>query len=379
MRLAKERRSHVSLRAILCFKSLFLCGLLLSLILSLSSISVELNGRKQNVTISSRKLHQRRLPRGTNESLVPISVPKRTAPVKQSRDQNPNGGAFVHTGKTGGSTISVLLRNGCHSFMPHPCRTNITHESLASQLIESYYHVPDFGLLRESNHSFYVITSRDPFDRTISAFVYDHIQNRYARNETISEFKKSKYLEAYRCFPSLQSYVEHLGERPDEFRYPHKRNWVTAESCADLAKAALHSRVKIYNHLYFSLMLLLSYTPVLEKQILYTIRQEHLWDDWKSLNEALGQTESMHLPKHQGFNQLRNVAALELEKKVPVTRDLDQAGRALLCNALREEYRAYFYLLTHAKNLSPNDVQQSITRSKQNCPNLNLPYSTYVT
>jgi hypothetical protein len=31
-------------------------------------------------------------------------------------------GAFIHVGKTGGSTLSRYQRNGCHSFVPKPCR-----------------------------------------------------------------------------------------------------------------------------------------------------------------------------------------------------------------------------------------------------------------
>ena len=297
-------------------------------------------------------------------------------PLKSTRAPNLNGGALVHIGKTGGSTISVLLRNGCHSFMPHPCRTNITHESVTSKLVQSYYHVPDFGLLRDSNHSFYIITSRDPFDRTVSAFVYDHIKNRYARNETVSEIKQSKYEEAYRCFPSLSQYVKYLGDKPDEFNYPHKRNWVNADSCSDLAKAAFHSRVVIYNHLYFTMFFILKMIPALEKQTLYTIRQEYLWDDWKALNMELGQTEPVHIPDN-GMDRLRTVTVLEMEKKMPITRELSQHGRTILCNALRKEYQAYYYILIYAKNISPIDLEQSIARTKQNCPNLTLPYSTY--
>ena len=363
MRVARERRSRSSLNSDLPYRR---CVVVLGILCALAFIYLSLSDDhiidpQQIDTKSDRELLQQH--------------PK-DRPFKPTRRQNPSGGAFVHTGKTGGSTISVLLRNGCHSFMPHPCRTNISHESVASKLVQSYYHVPDFGLLKESNHSFYIITSRDPFDRTISAFVYDHIKNRNARNETIDDIKQSKYKEAYRCFPSLQHFVEYLGDKPHEFNYPHKRNWVTAESCPDLAKAALHSRVKIYNHLYFSLFFILSTTPTLEKQTLYTIRQEYLWNDWKALNMVLGQTEDVYIP-HDGTNFLRNVTLLEQEKKMPVTRALNQHGRVTLCNALREEYRAYFYILIHAQNLSPGDLQQSIERTKHNCPTLDLPYSTY--
>lgn len=285
--------------------------------------------------------------------------------------QNPHGGAFVHTGKTGGSTLSVLLRNGCHSFMPHPCRHNITNESIASKLVESYYHVPDFATLKQSNHTFYIITCRDPFDRTISAFVYDHIRNKYARNETISSVKELKYEEAYKCFPTLQRYVELLGDHPNQFHYPHKQNWVTAASCPDLAKAAFHSRVKIYNHLFFSMRLLLSFIPKVERQSLYAIRQENLWNDWTNVNKKLGQDDPIYIPAKE-TNRIRNVASLEMANKMPVKRDLNAFGISILCNALHEEYQAYFFLLKRAINIARSDLQQSIDRAKQNCPDLDI-------
>ena len=49
--------------------------------------------------------------------------------------------AFVHIGKTAGSSLSVLLRNGCHSFVPKPCRhIPPSEESIVSKLVEKYYH-----------------------------------------------------------------------------------------------------------------------------------------------------------------------------------------------------------------------------------------------
>jgi hypothetical protein len=45
--------------------------------------------------------------------------------------------AFI--GKTGGSTISLLLRNGCHSFVKKPCH-NVPNETIVSELVTNYYH-----------------------------------------------------------------------------------------------------------------------------------------------------------------------------------------------------------------------------------------------
>lgn len=53
--------------------------------------------------------------------------------------ESSSNGAFIHMGKTGGSSLSLLLRNGCHSFMPKPCRT-VPLETIVSRLVGTYYH-----------------------------------------------------------------------------------------------------------------------------------------------------------------------------------------------------------------------------------------------
>ena len=312
----------------------------------------------------------------TKAEVVMLSEARPMASGNQlaTRQQNPTGGAFVHMGKTGGSTLSILLRNGCHSYMAHPCRTIAKHqESFASKQIESYYHVPDFGLLPQSNHHFYLITTRDPLDRLVSAFVFEHIRNKDARNETIDEYKRSKFEEAYRCFPTLQSFVDLLGSEEDEdlrFRYPYSKAMVVADSCTDLARAAFHGHVKIYNHLYFSYQKIGMLIPRVAQQTLYVTRQEHLWADWAKINEDLGQpVETIHIPAQQ---VVRNMTVYELQNQLPVKRDLYARGREILCRALRDEYNAYFWFLQKAKNLSPHDINQSLLYSRRNCPNVAL-------
>jgi hypothetical protein len=53
--------------------------------------------------------------------------------------ENNASGAFIHMGKTAGSSVSLLLRNGCHSFMPKPCRS-VPLETIVSRLVGTYYH-----------------------------------------------------------------------------------------------------------------------------------------------------------------------------------------------------------------------------------------------
>ena len=294
-------------------------------------------------------------------------------------------GAFVHIGKTAGSTLSVLLRDGCHSFMEHPCRRVVAEESAASRRITAYYHVPDFGLLSASHHQFYVVSVRDPYDRTISSFVYEHLANRRARNETIDDaVRLPKYVEAYRCFPTLQAFVDHLGYNPRKFTYNYSRRSVHADSCSDLASAALYGRVKLYNHLYFSMDRIRSFLPTTTNSsppsfILYVTRQEHLWDDWTSVNQALGQSrDSVYIPQQLQLRNTNNnnnqqddlstTTEPQPRSSMPVQRTLSATGRMMLCNAIREEYRAYFWFLQHAQNLQPADVQESVERARRNCP-----------
>ena len=300
--------------------------------------------------------------------------------------QRPDGGAFLHVGKTGGSSLSVLLRNGCHSYMPHPCR-NITQqpETIASHLIHSYYHVPDFGLLPQSHHDFYLITVRDPLSRTISAFTYEHLRNRLARNETLGMNLYEKYETAYRCFPTLERWVQYLdvgpdGTPPETFSYPYPKQLVVADSCRDLARAALFGRVKIFSHLFFGFAKLKDLIPNAGSQVLYVTRQEHLWEDWNQINRMLAEesktdhhVDPAHLVPSSSSSAdlvLRNTTALVLRDMLPVTRDLSSNGQRILCRALQLEYIAYFWFLRHARNLPSESVAQAIRSAQEHCPNL---------
>jgi len=125
----------------------------------------------------------------TSEKRTPLQILSKELIREPSLLQARKGsslGAFVHLSKTGGSTLSLLLRNGCHSFVPKPCfgiernshPINPLNETAASKLT-TYYHVPDFenGLLFSTQHEFYVFTLRDPLNRTISAYLCSHPEN----------------------------------------------------------------------------------------------------------------------------------------------------------------------------------------------------------
>ena len=73
--------------------------------------------------------------RDLNASFMSKATPKKWKRNKKvNGEEAPVGGAFVHVGKTGGSTLAGFLRNACHSYIPKPCGV-IPNETLVSKLI----------------------------------------------------------------------------------------------------------------------------------------------------------------------------------------------------------------------------------------------------
>lgn len=96
-------------------------------------------------SIASSWVASERMPQSSGEGhsiqrlIDPIpneSTGRRKRQTMAPRESSEQSVGFVHIGKTGGSTISQLLRNGCTSFVTGPCR-NITHESAVSKVVVS--------------------------------------------------------------------------------------------------------------------------------------------------------------------------------------------------------------------------------------------------
>lgn len=80
-----------------------------------------------------------------NKTVFPVHNRTRIG-AKRTRQRNAimmnkynTSAAFIHLGKTGGSTLSLQLRNGCHSFVKKPCH-KVQNETIVSELVTNYYH-----------------------------------------------------------------------------------------------------------------------------------------------------------------------------------------------------------------------------------------------
>jgi len=226
--------------------------------------------------------------------------------------------------------------------------------------------VPDFGLIPQKKHSFYIVTLRDPLARSISAFTYEHLDNVKARGETLSPLAEEAKMEAKKCFPTLQSFVDYIGDDVNDYSYPHHKSEIVAENCTSLARAVINGQVRRFNHFFFPFEKVRSFIPD-DNPIIFATRQEHLWYDWKKINFQLGQASDMLIPAD-------DAKARDLSKvHQPVTRDLDEKGKERLCKALQKEYEGYVRILTEAINISDNDMQETLNEIKESCPNVVLP------
>lgn len=283
------------------------------------------------------------------------------------RDSSLHTAGFVHIGKTGGSTISTLLRNGCTSFVGGSCR-NITHETVVSKYVEHYYHVPDFWRLPETKHEAFIISIRDPFDRSVSSLLYHHPRN--AEVYQLRQTKKQLYYGplAYSCFPTLEDFAQLMEGSSINCNYPYHQRDVVADDCTGLACAVLHGKVRLFSHLFFNYRnIVYTKLPMEPQRKIYVLRQEYLWDDWRQVNKLLGQTEEVVVPRDSSKN-LRNISGIAL----PVSRDISVDGRQKLCMALTTEFEAYFKLLVPALNIKQAEFEKSLKIAEANCPNLNL-------
>ncbi|KAL7469668.1 hypothetical protein ACHAXS_009924 [Conticribra weissflogii] len=166
--------------------------------------------------------------------------------------------AFVHIGKSGGSTISLLLRNGCHQSVDgKPCEKRRWEkypgspgkvETIASKRIQFYLHTPAAlsGKLAEyySRITSIVMVGRDPLERFISAYLVSHPKNVDAVNrrnqQAIADAKArgetppvwAKYFPRRRtrgdeiqeqaylgCYPNIDEYAKCLNRPRGDYIY----------------------------------------------------------------------------------------------------------------------------------------------------------------
>jgi hypothetical protein len=199
----KKKRGRVALRfAVATFVVAFVALIVLSLRLLSSTLkdesfttaarnsgAVESSLRNFNVKFKNEPVSQSSMTASKQASTIIYKFIDRSKRIEvPDKDRKL---AFLHIGKSGGSTISLLLRNGCISavegesceeerWRKFPGKVG-ENETIASQRIQFYLHTHnvDSGKMAEyySRISSLVVVARDPLDRWISAFLSRHPAN----------------------------------------------------------------------------------------------------------------------------------------------------------------------------------------------------------
>ena len=202
---------------------------------------LDLNSDKNmstKITQSFRNNDSNPKPKITSDSNTKQNHPGKAGKPPVTTNPTKVTAGFVHMGKTAGSTLSMLLRNGCHSFVkPKPCHV-VPNETATSRLVQAYYHIPDFSKIPDSNHQIYIISVRDVYDRTISAFLYHHPGNLKANNVTLPRNWMRAAPDAYSCFPTLEKFASSLTRGNSTFcDYPYRHNQIVTIDCDKFACA----------------------------------------------------------------------------------------------------------------------------------------------
>jgi len=337
-----------------------------------------------------------------DSSLTQLQTKARMLLANKTNSLPPDSlGAFIHIGKTGGSTLSILLKNGCHSWLPKPCAGYRFGKDSALSKLTTYYHIPDFvnkvmfQNIEAGKHEFIVITVRDPLERMISNYQYGHPENQISR--LLSDFKKTtqfrkkeielgseaavykfreeklrarmkELVDVYTCFPTLDAFAMLLDDAQD-YNLEHWVDSLKRGDCANVAKLAINqidSFDKI-THFRWGLMTIQNLAAI-DKYPTMAIRTEHLNDDWVSSNKYLGQESDVLSP----LIVLRD----SILDKNPVKKDLSEDGKKKLCMALKEEYASYLSIIQNAINLKQHEKLESLEYSREKCPWLNLSFNT---
>lgn len=208
-------------------------------------------------------------------------------------------------------------------------------------------------MIPKSKHDVYFVSARDPLERIISAFVYLHPQNLRARNERGHGIQEGPNKKAYWCFPTLEKFAQDLG-RTDKGH------------CSVQAKRAVDGGMKIMTHLFNNYRKMVA--PIPSGAQIYVFRNEHIWEDWITVNKMLDPNRTVVLPTGK-----KSTARDMSKMKQPVTRDLSDEGRNHLCRAIQQEYGMFFNLLKRSVNLNETDIQETRETANRNCPNLVAP------
>ncbi|KAL3910545.1 MAG: hypothetical protein SGARI_002073 [Bacillariaceae sp.] len=233
-------------------------------------------------------------------------------------------------------------------------------ESRISQLTKGYYH---FVPVPADKHDGYIISSRNPVDRVVSAFLYVHPKNVAVTTNHRAQFLKrnrrgknnknngfvAEYDKFFECFPDVTTLALNL---------------VGDSECAKFGRYVLSGQGKsireseMLNHFGYGYKW---YTSGLlaQKSRIFALRQEHLSTDWINFNLRLN-----------GVLHELSGATKDFKDQLAVKKPdggISKEERHGLCVALSEEIELYLGIINAADNLTEEEKEDSRREIREGC------------
>lgn len=268
---------------------------------------------------------------------------------------------YVHTGKTGGTTLGRVLRACCDWFAQRRERNKCFddfyqfNESRLSKITKTHHHTG----MRATNHEWlpkstsFLFTLRNPIDRAVSAFDMEHIKNTNGASEAVRLRTTVFYDE---CFPDAEVLAMMLATK----NHTIVNSW--NKDCYDVGHDTLTGKGHILHasHLWNNYEKYVSLTSgkYPEREV-FVARTEYLWEDLGALNLALGGISNF--TEHVGAKQTHGSEGYMVKSK------LSALGRATFCCHLHMEIKLYEQLLQSAVNLPAREKMKTMHFLYEDC------------
>ena len=307
---------------------------------------------------------------------------------------------FVHLGKTAGSSITCMLDPSIYhsghgnsqcddprSIKEETARSPASKNRLANE-VENVKSTISQRVVRRvhlepapvEDYSGFLITVRNPLDRIISWFYYNHPM--YPPVKLPRHRRGCDDFAIFQCWNDIQSLSEDGLLNPTNTIFGSS-DTNDSQKCKELAWDSITGKRHCwhnyfnYNFTYGKLVQTVEYEQriyprignrtdanVTAKQpkIIFALRTEHLEQDWARTDLMLGGDGSSEekVPHKNEWNT---------ENGMTPNKTLSYVGRSNLCKALCEEIQIYKMLLHLAVNIDPVSEKQSLNELLHSCPN----------
>jgi len=285
----------------------------------------------------------------TQEMSPDISAPSAPSSDASSPDTKKTREiAFVHVGKTGGTTAGKLIRKACYR-QDGNCKENnfIPQETEISKQVKEFFHVRPVNV--EKYNSF-IVAIRDPIDRLVSWFYYQH-----PKNELYDSHPRAKKL--FECYDKIDDLAAKGLRKQDEDEVLTQEE----KECMKLAHDCVAGKLPTYlfSHMTLNYQFYVGELLKHEEKEIFVLRTEAFWNDWQNINTFLG---GGPIAKSKSYTHQKS------EIQPANDKTLSFQGVQNLCRVLCHEIQAYRQLIVRAKNLSEYEKYDSLMEIIKKCP-----------